>query len=179
MRKIQRAVKEAHAVLAAANVKRAPVDIYKIARSHAHVLEQQMPDSISGMLIPAQEAGRDKRWTIVANASHAEVRRRFTVAHELGHLLLHDYRTPHADTGFKIRFRANLEYDGSMTEEIEANQFAAEVLMPSEILLARTSSLDIEYVPSGGAQNDEAIESLAREFAVSKQALQIRLSDFI
>jgi Zn-dependent peptidase ImmA (M78 family) len=178
MRKVQRAVREARTVLREARVKRAPVDIYRIASEHAHVVEEKMDDSISGMLIPAPEGVRGTKWTIIVNAKHAEVRKRFTVAHELGHLRLHNYRTPHADTGFKIRFRANLEYDGSVAEEIEANQFAAEVLMPSDILLARTAELDIEYVPALGS-NDEAIEGLAREFKVSKQALQIRLSDFI
>ena len=175
MRKIQRAVREARAVLSEAGVADAPVDIYAIADAYADVIELKMEDSISGMLIPATTESSPKRYTIIVNAKHPEVRRRFTVAHELGHLLLHDYRTPHADTGFKIRFRANREYDGSVAEEIEANQFAAEVLMPTDILLARTEELDIEYVPA----NERAIESLAREFMVSKQALQIRLTDFI
>lgn len=178
MRKIQRAVREARAVLKKANVKHAPVDIYAIAEAYADVQERRMDDSISGMLIPPPDGSESKPWTIVANSRHPEVRRRFTIAHELAHLLLHDYRTPHADTGFKIRFRANREYDGSLAEEIEANQFAAEVLMPTDIILARTEALDIEYVPAP-ASNERALEALARVFMVSKQALQIRLSDFI
>lgn len=178
MRKVQRAVREARAILKAYGVRKAPVDIYGIAEQHADILEERMHDDISGMLIPAQHTLRAKRCTIIVNKGHPEVRRRFTVAHELGHLLLHDYRTPHADTGFKIRFRANREYDASVSEEVEANQFAAEILMPTDILLARTEALDIEYVPAP-ASNERAIESLAREFKVSKQALQIRLSEFI
>jgi Zn-dependent peptidase ImmA (M78 family) len=178
MRKAQRAVREAHHVLRKASVIRAPVDIYRIARQYADVIEEPMPDDISGMLIPVKHPEREKKWAIIVNKSHAEVRKRFTVAHELGHLLLHDYRTPHADTGFKIRFRANREYDASVVEEVEANQFAAEVLMPSQILLSRTLELDIEYVDANKS-HDRAIESLAKEFKVSKQALQIRLSEFI
>ena len=134
-----------------------------------------MPDAISGMLIPAVDAKRD-RPVIVANADHAEVRRRFTIAHELAHLLLHDYRTPHADTAFKIRFRANLEYDGSIAEEIEANQFAAEILMPARFILQRVAALELEYTADS---SDDALKLLAREFKVSRQALQIRLYDFV
>lgn len=65
-----------------------------------------------------------------------------------------------------------------MAEEIEANQFAAEVLMPSEILLDRIAYLSLEYAPIGDS-TEEAIDELAAEFKVSKQALQIRLADFI
>lgn len=178
MRKMHRGIREARGILQSARVKRAPVDVYKIARLHADVIEQEMPDSISGMLIPAPAASGEKQWTIIVNADHAEVRRRFTVAHELGHLLLHNFDSPHADTGFKIRFRANVEYDGSVAEEIEANQFAAELLMPSHVLLKRTAELEMEYA-SDEAASEKSIDALAREFKVSKQALQIRLSDFI
>ncbi len=178
MRKAQRAVREAREVLSKAAVKRAPVDIYRIAEQYADIIEESMPDDISGMLIPLEDPHREKKWAIIVNKTHSEVRRRFTAAHELGHLLLHDYRTPHADTGFKIRFRANREYDASVAEEVEANQFAAEVLMPSHLLMKRTSELDIEYVDADKS-HERAIDALAREFKVSKQALQIRLTEFI
>ena len=175
MRKSQRPVREARVVLQSAGVKKAPVDVFKLARAYAGVLERQLPDSISGMLVPVPDATHNKKYVIVVNSAHAEVRRRFTVAHELGHLLLHDYSTPHADTGFKIRFRANREYDGTIAEEIEANQFAAEILMPASIIIERIHELDLEYADG----DDESLDELAREFRVSKRALQIRVSEFI
>ncbi len=177
MRRRHRAIREARQVLISAGVRKAPVDVYKLARAYAVVNEKEMPDSISGMLVPVAGGSSKKHHVIVVNSKHADVRKRFTVAHELGHLLLHDYRAPHADTGFKIRFRANREYEGSISEEIEANQFAAEILMPAAIILERIQGLDIEYVSSDEENSD--LDALAREFKVSKQALQIRLSAFI
>lgn len=175
MRKSLRPVREARSVLEYAGVRKAPVDVFKLALAYADVLEKQLPDSISGMLVPIPEAKRNKKHAIVVNAEHPEVRKRFTVAHELGHLLLHDYQTPHADTGFKIRFRANREYDGTIAEEIEANQFAAELLMPASMILERVHELDLEYADG----DDNALKELALEFNVSLRALQIRVSEFI
>ncbi len=176
MRKAQRAIQAAKRMLAEAGVDRAPVDVKKLARTHAQIVEQDMMDSVSGMLIPARLAGKHGRHVIVVNSSHAEVRKRFTIAHELGHLLLHNFDAPHADTAFRVRFRATMDYDGSVVEEIEANQFAAELLMPGQLLSEELANLDLEYAQES---DNGPLDELAYRFKVSKQALQIRLSDFL
>lgn len=53
--------------------------------------------------------------------------------------------------------------------EVEANQFAAALLMPVEILneMVEESPIDVE--------DDSSIEELAKEFLVSQAALQYRL----
>lgn len=85
MRKGRKAIQHAHMLLREGKVKRVPVDIYRLGALRAEVIERKMPDGISGILIPTPQHPRGKNWAIVVNASHAEVRRRFTVAHELGH----------------------------------------------------------------------------------------------
>lgn len=176
MRRAQRAIQAAKRVLNEAGVDQAPIDVRKIARAHAQIVEEDMPDSVSGMLIPARLAGRRGKHVIVVNRGHADVRKRFTIAHELGHLILHNFDAPHADTAFRVRFRAAIDYDGSIVEEIEANQFAAELLMPGQLLVDEVTSLDLEYA---GESEDGPLAELADRFKVSKQALQIRLSDFL
>ena len=120
----------------------------------------------------------ERPWLIIVNSEHHASRQRFTLAHELGHLLLHDYTEPHADRGYVIRFRDGRSSAGRVREEIEANQFAAELLMPRDLVLQRASALRLEYVPLD-AEDDPAVTELARAFGVSRHALLIRLSNLL
>lgn len=87
-------------------------------------------------------------------------RRRFTLAHELGHFLMHEGEF--ADNGFE---------SPSNSIEREANLFAKELLMPSHIV-AQTykdfMSLNIEL---------DIVSELSWAFRVSKEAMAIRLSE--
>jgi Zn-dependent peptidase ImmA (M78 family) len=101
------------------------------------------------------------------------------MAHELGHLLLHGYTTPHADRGYKLRYRNSTSAEGSVLEEIEANQFAAELLMPENLLLEQLVDEGLEYVPVGDDNDDPRLTKLAQQLKVSRQALAIRLSNLL
>ena len=103
---------------------------------------------------------------------------RLSVAHELGYLLLHGYKTPHADRGFKVRLRSAQSSDGSVAEEIEANRFAAELLMPTRLLLERLEEIEIDFAPQLEESHEQLVE-IAGDFKVSKQALEIRLSNLL
>ena len=91
-------------------------------------------------------------------------RQRFTCAHELGHAILH--RTDMVDE--KIAFRI----DGESTDkEIEANHFAASLLMPETYLSDFFSTLSLEKpLP-------DCVEELAKHFQVSTQAMFYRLQN--
>ena len=43
---------------------------------------------------------------IGVNKDQAQVRQRFTIAHELGHLKLHEHKQVHVDREFRVRFRS-------------------------------------------------------------------------
>jgi Zn-dependent peptidase ImmA (M78 family) len=96
--------------------------------------------------------------TIAYNVNDALVRRRFTVAHELGHFLLghRDVPRDYPDSFGSRNFSPI---------EVQANQFAAELLMPADVVrdmaLSGYSSLD----------------QLADVFSVSKVAMGHRLSN--
>jgi Zn-dependent peptidase ImmA (M78 family) len=173
MRRVLQAWKTADKVLQTHNVHRAPVDVRAIASKYATVVERPLDNEISGVVAPLEQ----NRWIIMVNSTHPPVRQRFTIAHELGHVLLHGYTSPHADRTF--RFRDARSSEGSALEEIQANQFAAAVLMPRVLLLKAVRAHSLDHAPSGDA-DDEAFEScvaeLAKRFQVSRQAMTIRLS---
>ena len=56
-----------------------------------------------------------------------EGRRRFTIAHELGHFEMHKNIAPHLDSDFTF-----INYNKNQIEA-EANQFATELLLPSDL----------------------------------------------
>src|SRR2546422_5292813 len=88
-------------------------------------------ERLSGFLL--RESGTDRAIIGVNEAQHPH-RQRFTIAHELGHLLLHTgqdiYVDERSETGLKINLRDEEARTGTQPEEIEANLFAAELLMP-------------------------------------------------
>ncbi len=130
------------------------------------------------MLVPLPSESSERRWAIIVNSGHAPVRQRFTIAHELGHLLLHRYSQLHADAGFKVRFRDENSSLGSIREEIEANQFAAELLMPEPLLVRHLVAIGFDY--TGEEMTDpqkEKLRKLASDFEVSQQSLQFRIAN--
>lgn len=144
-----------------------PIDIAAIVKSQGiGVRLQPMEESVSGMLVIRD----DRAATIGINQSHHPNRQRFTLAHELGHYLLHGKRTRVFVDSSTMFFRAGLAAEGTDKVEIEANAFAAELLMPESALrdITRHQPLD--------AFDDRAIQSLAAKFGVSVRALTIRLT---
>lgn len=106
---------------------------------------------------------------IVFNAAHHPNRQRFTIAHELGHHLMHQRmlaESVHVDKGI---LRRDSQSSGGTDEiEISANAFAACILMPERILRkAIPQSIDLE--------NDELVAKLAQSFGVSQAALTNRI----
>lgn len=155
-----------------------PVPVEKIARKYAQVLRQTLPFDVSGMLVPLPPVERKSRWAIVVNADDAPVRQRFTIAHELGHLIIHRYATPHADGRYQVRFRDERSATGSVREEIEANQFAAEFLMPERDVRRLAIRFRLDVLDQ--TRDREAMKKLtdaARRFQVSAQALSFRIAN--
>jgi Zn-dependent peptidase ImmA (M78 family) len=103
------------------------------------------------------------------NSADSLNRQRFTIAHELGHLILHGESDLHVDEHFPIGLRSGMSAMGVDDKEIEANQFAAELLMPSGMITG-----DVELLL--GTDVDKAICKLAKKYGVSTEAMSIRLS---
>lgn len=162
-----RARKAAQALLLSNGVKSAPVSVERMAKALGVRVEYAPLDGeLSGLAHI-----RDGIPIVGVNALHAPNRQRFTLAHELAHVQLHRKdleQAVHVDRG-SLR-RDALAAAGIDAKEIEANTFAAELLMPTELLLAAIEgrSIDIE--------DDQAISTLAKRFKVSEAAMRYRLN---
>ncbi len=153
-------------LLSDAGVTAPPVPIEKIIRSHGIKLRvADLGHSASGVLVRGEGS-----IVIGVNRKDPRTRQRFTAAHELGHALLHDGDPVHYDPGFRINLRSDLSSRGVDVEEVEANHFAASILMPSEFLLADPDAFLID------AEDPEAMAPLAKKFGVSTLAMSLRLS---
>lgn len=156
--------KLASAALARVKAKPFKVDPHAVAEAHgAEVVEIREDSNTSGMVI--RQGGR----TIIGvNKHHPENRQRFTVAHELGHMLMHaDQPLIVDDNGLSlIGRRAEGE---STVREVEANAFAAALLMPAEWVEQVIGEQEI------AVDADEKVFALAKKFGVSQQAMMFRL----
>lgn len=155
----------AERLLDEAGVSEAPVPVEAMARAQGcRVVSTNLRD-ISGILVRSDEGA-----TIGVNARHAQTRRRFTVAHELGHFLLHQGQEIRYDHDFKVSLRSEESSEGTNLEEIEANFFAASLLMPDRMLSSdpRTAFMHLD--------DDAVVEALAKSYKVSRQAMSLRLA---
>lgn len=164
-RKIQAMVE---ALLAENGIEEAPVPVSQIAEAKgARIHLDHLEGDLSGFLY------RDKDKAVIGvNTSHSPSRQNFTVAHELGHLLLHDQEQLHVDRDFRVRLRSDVSSQGTDEAEKEANFFAASLLMPKEFLdrdLANEESIDLF--------DDKFLRELGRKYEVSTQALVNRLKN--
>jgi Zn-dependent peptidase ImmA (M78 family) len=122
---------------------------------------------ISGMLF------REPSTVVIGvNSAHSTTRRRFTIAHEIGHLILHQGRSIIVDKFVRVNFRDNSSSLGTDREEIEANSFAAELLMPEEMV---RQEMHRRLSKRTSASNEQIIRQLARTFDVSPEAMEYRL----
>jgi Zn-dependent peptidase ImmA (M78 family) len=124
-------------------------------------------DDLSGMIYI-----KDGIPIIGVNSLHHPHRQRFTIAHELGHLELHREMITskvHVDKDFPVLMRDPKSATGTERVEIEANQFAAELLMPEALIKQALESKPFDI------DDDSPIEELAKKFRVSRQALEYRI----
>ena len=153
------------------SVSTAPVPLERLAElCHASIRYEPFEGELSGMV----HRRPDGSGVIGVNSSHSVTRQRFTIAHEIGHFLLHTDEDVHIDEKRPIGRRDDLSSQAVDACEIEANQFAAELLMPE--------SLVREFVRNLGSNHpetsvEEAIEELARAFRVSQLAMTYRLTN--
>ena len=80
-------------------------------------------DTLDGLFLAKQGGGMG---IIVINENRCRARKRFTIAHEIGHAVLNH---------FSISFSDGQSLNGNSWQEVQANAFAAELLMPRDFLL--------------------------------------------
>ena len=141
--------------------KKAPVDVIAIANELGlNVWEMQsLPPNVSGKIFRDPLNGGSSGFSIAVNASDNPLRKRFTVAHEIAHFILHRSHLDSGDLVDDAMYRSGL----SSAEETQANQLAAQILMPFPL---------IQELINAGIKD---VVALAQAFQVSQPAMKIRL----
>jgi Zn-dependent peptidase ImmA (M78 family) len=153
---------EAEKVLREHGQFRVPIDPIRIANAlGVRVFNAAFDDeSISGIL-----ARRGPNITMLINANDSGYRKRFTIAHELGHKILKHFEEEreHTDRASDLyRGLTQAEQGNSPPEEVQANRFAAALLMPAALVRE-------EF------QKTQDVDALAARFQVSADAMGNRL----
>jgi Zn-dependent peptidase ImmA (M78 family) len=138
----------------AAKITQAPVSLQKViehlqATHDITVHRVAFGEKVSGLLVTCKNVDSEYS-TIGFNSAHPWCRRRFTIAHEIGHLLFN-----HACSG--------KDSDGSHNEE-EANIFAGELLIPTEFIKKDYPKI-------------KDLQEVAKLYRVSQEALTYKLMD--
>ncbi|ASY75467.1 ImmA/IrrE family metallo-endopeptidase [Pectobacterium polaris] len=135
------------------NVKTHPLDVSKLTALLGIVMRlEPMEGENSGSLRKEKNGG----WVMTINSLHHPHRQRFTIAHEIGHFIRHAVQM---DLFVDTVFFRNEE---SNKMEVEANKFAAELLMPEKEF---TRYIETE---------SRNVSDIANYFQVSSMAVRIR-----
>lgn len=164
-RRNARPIREAIELLQDHSIVTAPVPVEDIARRLGIVIARTpFKGSQSGFAL------RDGDIQVIGvNSATSRRRQRFTIAHELGHLRLHRGKLI-VDHAVRVNWRDDRSSLGTDDQEIEANTFAAELLMPESQVrdeLHSVSRLDID--------REGLISQMANTFDVSIEAMTYRL----
>lgn len=136
----------------------APVDIVGLAEALGLSIRERNLESNSGEIVRDIERGGFSGYCILVNAVHAWVRKRFTIAHEIGHFLRHRDRISNRLIDDHL-YRSSL----GNTKENEANRLAADLLMPRRL------------IAQFRAEGITGPEEMALKFNVSVDAMKTRL----
>lgn len=115
----------------------------------------------------------------------------FTLAHEIGHLILHspilkERLKEKSDTENTLSLKYNSSTKSSERLEVQANLFASYLLLPERLLVARMQMIFIEYrihrkylyldrQPVNQREVFEILSKLSGEFQASIEAIRLRL----
>lgn len=140
-----------------------PIKVGAIAKAFNLIVKAStLPGNISGEI---KETGNEI--VIKINRHDVKYRQRFTLAHEIAHFLLHRQYIGDGITDDAL-FRSKL----STAIEIEANNLAADILMPMQLLAAHKKGLENKL------KGEALYEKLALDFEVSLTSLKYQLDKY-
>jgi Zn-dependent peptidase ImmA (M78 family) len=151
-----------------------PINVQAIAEFLGmQVSFQPFKPELSGVLLK-----EETRTVIGVNSAQASTRQRFTIAHEIGHYVLAHKGEIFVDQTVRrqavtIR-RDNKSSLGTDGNERDANAFAAELLMPEELVY---DAVRKHLNKAGDIDPETLVSKLAIEFDVSSEAMQYRLTN--
>ena len=138
-----------------------PVDVERLAAAAKAKIKfaYDLADDESGQMT----LFRNKH-VIVVNGNHREERQRFTVLHEIAHIVL---ALPSQHHGATLKTGVLLRYGRRPEEEVLCDVFAAECLLPYDLFASQVADTDISL---------DAVKSLAKEYKASLTATASRFA---
>lgn len=160
-------------ILVECGIKKPPVPVEEIAsRYDIEVCQLRGNSDIFGAILRT-----NGRVLIAVNPAQHPNRQRFTLAHELGHYFCHPQEAEHVDRDFRISWRNSDSSKGVDWKEIEANQFAAVLLMPEEFLRRDLDRIVVGRDLAAPVFDEPTIKHLASRYMVSPAAMRFRLAN--
>lgn len=135
-----------------------PVNVIKIAHELGiRVYDVPLGKDVSGKLTRDAKNGGTSGFAIYMNYDHSPNRKRFTLAHEIAHFILHRDLIVSGITDDSM-------YRSSLTNvyEVQANRMAADILMPAPLIRQH--------------REGKSVAAMAMLFEVSDTAMEIRLN---
>lgn len=137
-----------------------PIDVEQIATDlRLQVQRAPLDENVAGLIV---QSGEGEPVEVFLNENDISTRQRFTLAHEIGHFIKRSKTPGESLIGF-VDYRDEVAGRGTDPEEIWANGFAAELLMPS---------FAVRNLWASGM----SVVKLAKEFGVSRAAMETRVS---
>lgn len=127
------------------------------AAANARIRYEKLDDGESGFTVP-----KGSNFVITVNSSESEERKRFTICHEIAHIVL-KLSTKHSELPSWAYVKRDLN-------ELWCDIFASELLMPHESFLKKIPGDDPAV---------EVIETLAEEFGASFPATASRYANLV
>jgi Zn-dependent peptidase ImmA (M78 family) len=135
------------------------VNVFDLARREGISIEYRKfnddDQDVAGFLV-------EENKTIYLNVNDIPTRQAFTAAHELGHHFMQ-----HSPDAYAV-YRKDTFGKEKTAEEKEADYFAANLLMPEQMLVDEMKRLGL---------SEEAVSALALRFGVSPSAMKYRLQE--
>ena len=137
-----------------------PVDVVKIAKlNDIAVYEGDLEKSVSGAIRYNKEK---ENFEILVNKNDTRERKRFTIAHEIGHFFLHKEILMNDEIHIDIMYRMPNEDEEQKKRERDVDYFAGALLMNKTLLTKMYNE-------------SNTITELAKIFDVSVSAMTVRL----
>jgi len=157
------------------NIPAPPVNPYHIAQNlEIDIEEGDFGSNISGCLV-----SKNGKTIIGINKTDSELRKRFTIAHEIGHYILKHSRdglfVDRYGSDFSVNFRDENTSTGDVQQEREANAFAAALLMPKHMLQEELIKMQKPFLDLSDEGNNDLIQQMAKKFKVSQSAMTFRI----
>ena len=155
-----------------------PIDIEAIIREYGIELEKRsnfLPNNVLG-LIRKEGSEIVYKYRILINWMYHYYLRRFTMAHILGHYILHKEAINGIGIDESMEYKTIYARSDLITakEEAEANRFALNLLLPDNDVLEATKGMEVFL--KDGSISPNFLKYLSNAFQVPKEVITYKIN---